>query len=181
MSLRKKISEDKGSVAHNSAVLMLKNRENDALKTSAAVQSQNLHDETCKVFRTAYYIAQSDTPYTDHPNLITLQQRNGINVGRVLRSNVTCEDITEHIAQEMRSNLIKNIIANKSHTSVLIDESTSLSSNMQQFAIKVNSLSHIIINIHIILWSSSSHLAACNLCQIMACFEQEASRLYPVS
>jgi len=53
---------------------------------------------------------------------------NGINVGRVLHSNVTCKDITEHTAQEMRSNLTKNIIANKSHISVLIDESTSLSS-----------------------------------------------------
>jgi len=51
---------------------------------------------------------------------------------------------------------------------------------MQQFEIKVNSLAHIFINVHIIVWSSL-HLAACNLCQIMACYEQEASRLYPVS
>ena len=37
--------------------------------------------------------------------------------------NVTCKDITEHIAQETRSNLTKNITANKSHIPVLIDES----------------------------------------------------------
>jgi len=33
-------------------------------------------------FRTAYYVANNDKPYTDHPDLIDLQKANDISVGR---------------------------------------------------------------------------------------------------
>jgi len=66
-----------------------------------ARQNEQFTNVACKVFSTAYYIAQSDRPYTDHPDLINLQQINGIDVGRVLHTNVTCK-IIEHIAALMR-------------------------------------------------------------------------------
>lgn len=72
---------------------------------------------TCAVFRTAYYIAYHDRPYTDHTHLIDLQ------------SNVICADIIDHITATMRSNLVKQIVETKLLLSVLIDESTSLSRN----------------------------------------------------
>lgn len=84
-------------------------------------------DETCKVFRTAYYVAKQDWPYTDHPDLVTLQQQNGVNMGRILHSETVCKDIIDHNACEQRRSLVTNLLLKKSNMSVTIDESTSLS------------------------------------------------------
>jgi len=54
--------------------------------------------ETSNILQTAYYIAQSDHPYTDHVELIKSQVLNGVNVKHVLHSNVTCTDIINHYA-----------------------------------------------------------------------------------
>lgn len=45
----------------------------------------------------------------DHPELIDLLAVNGVNVGRVLHSNVVCLDIIDHIADEMRKKFLRNI------------------------------------------------------------------------
>ena len=39
--------------------------------------------ETCRVVRTAYYIAKNDKPYTNHLTIIELQELKGVNLGRV--------------------------------------------------------------------------------------------------
>jgi len=76
-----------------------------------------------------YDTARNNRPYSDHPSLIDLQKLNGVNVGRVLHSNVICADIIDHIAKEMRTKLVKTITTTKPHPpiAILIDESTSLS------------------------------------------------------
>ena len=125
-SLRKKIHEHKQSINHNAAVALLHKREQSALQNSVAMQSAELYAETCKVFRTAYYTAKHDKPYTDHPDLVELQQLNGVNLGRVLHSNVTCTDIIDHIATQMRQSLVHYILQTKPHVSVVIDKSTNL-------------------------------------------------------
>ena len=59
--------------------------------------------------------------------LANLCGMNGVALGRVLHSNVTCTDIIDHIANEMRKKLVNNIVNIKPPISVRIDESTSLS------------------------------------------------------
>ena len=86
-----------------------------------------LHEAvTCNIFRTAYYIASNDRSFTDYPTLIDLQRLNGVGVGRVLHSNVICADIVSHIANEMKTKLVQQIIVAKPMISILIDESTNL-------------------------------------------------------
>ena len=67
-SLRKKIYEHRDSVSHAMAVKLLETRKEELLKTSLDVQLAEQHAETCNVFRTAYYVAKNDRPYTDHPD-----------------------------------------------------------------------------------------------------------------
>lgn len=125
-SLRKKIWEHKNSHAHKSAADLQLNRAAKSIHEAAARHTEQVQEVTCRVFRTAYFVAQSDRPYTDHPNLISLQQCNGLDLGRVLHSNVVCSDIIDHIASDMRVNLVEAILSKKCHIAVLIDESTSL-------------------------------------------------------
>ena len=63
---------------------------------------QQQHEETCRVFRTAYYIAKSNRPYTDHPDLVELQELIDVNLGRVLHRNVICSDIIDHISSVIK-------------------------------------------------------------------------------
>jgi len=43
----------------------------------------DLEQTTIKVFRTAYYIAMQNRPFSDHDDLIKLQEINGINLGKI--------------------------------------------------------------------------------------------------
>jgi hypothetical protein len=81
---------------------------------------------TNKVFPTVYYVAKRNRPYVDHPELVQLQVLNGLDMGRMLRSNVVAADICEHMSDEMRKKLVNAIMAAALPVSVLIDESTSL-------------------------------------------------------
>jgi hypothetical protein len=126
-SLRKKIYEHSASYAHKAAVDIKATSTQEPL-LSVVIDSQSAHFQaTSNVFRTAYYVAKSDRPYSDHPDLIDLQRLNGAKVGRVLHSRVTCVDIIEHVACEMRKKIVTCLVNAQIPFSVLVDESTSLS------------------------------------------------------
>ena len=78
------------SAGHKTALSVLHSREQQQLKIVAANQMQQQQEETCRVWRTVYYVAQSDRPYTDHADLIELQELNDISLGPVLHSNTVC-------------------------------------------------------------------------------------------
>ena len=54
------------------------------------------------MLRTAYYIAKSNRPYSDHPELIDLQKLNGVNAGTVLHLNIVCADTIDSISEQMK-------------------------------------------------------------------------------
>jgi len=58
---------------NNNAASAFRSQEEQTLKAAVANQLKQLHEETCRVFRTAYYIAKSYRLYTDHPALIELK------------------------------------------------------------------------------------------------------------
>ncbi len=84
-------------------------------------------EPTIKMFRTAYYLAKSNRPYSDHEELIKLQQLNGMNLGSILYSRYTATNIITHLASEIKLELTSRIISLQPKFSILIDESTSLS------------------------------------------------------
>jgi len=84
-------------------------------------------DQTQKIFRTAYLISKNQRPYTDIPKLVDLQVINGVDLGRILQTNVSCTQIIDHIAFEMRKKLAKCITENETKLCILVDASTTLS------------------------------------------------------
>jgi len=82
-------------------------------------------EATEKIFRTAYECAHSQLSFAEHSRLVTLQQRNGVQCGDLLQSDHACANIVEHIAKQMRSEITKHIIEQKTTFAVMIDESTS--------------------------------------------------------
>lgn len=126
MSLRKKIHDHRVSTSHIEAQNILNTKKTEQLSSTLARNAQEASATTARVFRTAYYIAKHNRPYSDHPDLLDLQGANGIDVGRVLQSNVTCTEIIDCIAETMKERLLTQMKIEQAPFSILIDESTSL-------------------------------------------------------
>jgi hypothetical protein len=80
------------------------------------------------VFLTAYYIAKYNRPFDDHSKLVELQKCNGVHLGSILHSRYSCTSIVSQIACKMREIVVKIIYDSEFKISVLMDESTTISS-----------------------------------------------------
>lgn len=123
-SLRNKITRHEKSIAHKQCVQISKNK----CKKEVVKALDNLKveaDETTKrIFRTAYYIAKNNRPFSDHESLVELQTLNNAKLGLLLHGRNTATTIIDDIATEMRRRVVAHIMERKSKLSVLADEST---------------------------------------------------------
>ena len=72
-------------------------------------------------------VCKKNQSFNDFELEVDLQEINGVNMGRILHSANACNNVLNHIAVEMKKNVINKIIETRSKISLLIDESTSLS------------------------------------------------------
>ena len=115
------------SIGHKEATKTISTSQKSFLQAAVEEQCNEKYAATTHIFRTAYFIAYNNKPYTDHPELIDLQKLNCVKVGRILHSNVTCANIIDHISKKMQNKIMQKIIETKQPFSILIDESTSFS------------------------------------------------------
>lgn len=88
----------------------------------------NEHQEaTKKIFRIAYKQARNSRPFSDFSDEIDVQTANGMDLGRVLYTNVSCANIVDHIGNEMQKSMCKALIEDGAKFSVLIDGSITIS------------------------------------------------------
>ncbi|CAI6365084.1 unnamed protein product [Macrosiphum euphorbiae] len=80
-NLRKKICKHKNSQAHLKAQQIIDKGSCEVLPGQFSKLSSLEHETTRKVFRTAYFIAKNQRPYTDLPKLVDLQTVNSLNMG----------------------------------------------------------------------------------------------------
>uniref|UniRef100_A0A8C4Q8L3 Uncharacterized protein n=1 Tax=Eptatretus burgeri TaxID=7764 RepID=A0A8C4Q8L3_EPTBU len=71
----------------------------DLLGNVVRAVSETVLAETDAVFRTAYYLAKMNRPFTDHDNLIELQRKNGVSMDTSLHSRYSSTKIVEHMAK----------------------------------------------------------------------------------
>lgn len=127
-NLRHKILKHKTSKAHTETEKISQQKCSNLLSKAFQTGKSNFYDTTQKVFRSAYYISKYNRPYDDHSKLIELQQLNGLDMGTTLHSRYSSTNIISHIADKMKTKIVQNIIATSSKISILIDESTTVSS-----------------------------------------------------
>lgn len=140
-TLLKKIDKHRDSLFHKKCLDICKERGNERLEQSVDVANSRFverHkdniDVTGKIFRTVYECVTSHLSCSEHPRLVELQSLNGINCGNILYSHHACSNITSHIADEMRSELVHFIKSNGAMFSIMVDESTSVS-NVQSIVV----------------------------------------------
>ncbi|XP_060767543.1 E3 SUMO-protein ligase KIAA1586-like [Neoarius graeffei] len=81
---------------------------------------------TSRIFRTAYKEAKRHRPAYGFENEIDCQEMNGLNMGRILHSNVACSNIQQHIATEMKHKLLERIVTCAPKIGLMLDEATGL-------------------------------------------------------
>ena len=69
----------------------------------------------------------NDRPYSDHEELIQLQQLNGAEMGTTLYSRYSATNIIDNISSEMRKTICTEIQRNDSKIAILVDEATTIS------------------------------------------------------
>ena len=76
-----------------------------------------------KLFRTAYYLALSERPFTDYPKIIELQNLNGIELGETCQNDKATKEFISQIAGYFADEL-KNCIESLPFISIYSDGST---------------------------------------------------------
>ena len=126
-SLRKKCHGHANSQAHITASNIKKTAKDDTLVKMVDRLNESEMDLTCKIFRIAYFVAKKCRPFSDHLELLQLQELNGTEISHGLRSRFSATNIWDHIAVEMKQRICTEILEGNRKISVLIDESTTLS------------------------------------------------------
>lgn len=126
-SIRKKIFEHANSFAHKKCVAVSEKSKGNDLQNSLFIQQHKNSQTTCRIFRTVYALVKANRPFSDLPWLSDLQEQNGLSMGTILQSDHSCSQIAEHIATEMRFNIIAKIKQNNCKIGLMIDESTTVS------------------------------------------------------
>ena len=87
-SLRKKFLSTETQKRTKKLLIFFETAKKDVLLNLNAQSEQTAFQSTARVFRTAYYVAKNSKPFTDFEKLISLQQANSIDMGRVLHSKL---------------------------------------------------------------------------------------------
>ena len=75
-------------------------------------------------FNSSYYLALKERPFTDFPELLILQEKNGTkNIGQAYLVNTACAEFTDYIVEVTKDSL-ETDIANANYYACLNDEST---------------------------------------------------------
>ncbi|XP_060555537.1 uncharacterized protein LOC132716306 [Ruditapes philippinarum] len=80
-------------------------------------------EKMTKLFKTAYYIAIFERPFTDFPNLIDLQQCNGLSLGDTYHTDKAAKDLIEHIGG-VYFDETKHLLHDADYFSIFCDGST---------------------------------------------------------
>lgn len=125
-ALRKKVFEHAQTKAHLAAADIQQKAKGDTI-VNAIVNSQSEQiNTTARVFRTAYKEAKRHRPAYGFEQEINCQELNGVDMGKILHSNVACANIQKHISEEMKRKLFEKIVQCAPKFSLMLDESTSL-------------------------------------------------------
>lgn len=116
----------RNSTAHNEAIKIFQTAKKDILLNMNTSSQESAFESTAKVFRTAYYVAKNNKPFTDFETLIDLQHANSADSRHVLHSKTVCVDVIDHVSSQMKQELLNKIIETRSKITVLADESTSV-------------------------------------------------------
>ena len=111
------------SVSAKAAKDKIKNNELTAIEAGFENMNAEIMQKMVKFFRTAYYLAINDRPFTDFPGVLQLQTLNGISLGDTYCNDKACKQFISHVAGSMFDKL-KSELHRSPYISIYCDGST---------------------------------------------------------
>ncbi|KAK9745505.1 hypothetical protein QE152_g6843 [Popillia japonica] len=104
-SLRKKIFLHEQSAGHLTAETISAKADKETIENVCDKMNMSNLESTIKIFRSAYYLAKNDRPFSDHSELLELQKMNGVDIGVGLHSRFSATEIINHISDELKKRI----------------------------------------------------------------------------
>lgn len=108
-------------------------REFEAIQAEEASRDNHFLEATSRMFRTVYVAAKKNIPFMSHPDLVRLQQLNGLNLGNHHFERTSATRMVETISKGMHRNIINHMLSISSPVSIILDGSSD--SNGQHYLI----------------------------------------------
>ena len=83
-ALRNKVAKHASSKNHKDATETISKQEKKVIESSMLSSKTKSKSLTEKCIRTAYYVGYHNRPYTDYEHSIQFQEKNGVDLGRIL-------------------------------------------------------------------------------------------------
>ena len=84
--LRKKVAKHASSKNHKDATEIISKQEKKVIESSILSLKTKSKSLTEKCNHTAYYVGYHNRPYTNYEHLIQFQEKNGVDLGRILHN-----------------------------------------------------------------------------------------------
>ena len=97
------------SSTYTAASKILAERMERKIETTSLKSVEHSRELTEKCLRTAYFVGYHNRPFTDYPELATLQSANGIKLGSILHTRSSCTQVIKCIADAMRQKYVKQL------------------------------------------------------------------------
>ena len=108
-ALRKKIQKHARSQEYVAANNILAGKKRKKIGDGITQVCAHSRELTERCLRTAYFVGYQNRPFTDYPELLTLQNTNRIELGSSLHSRYTCTEMIDCIADTMRRKICNTI------------------------------------------------------------------------
>ena len=106
---RNKIYQHVDSTTHKAAENVLREKNENKLGNFIAASSSSFDQPTEANFRTVYAIAKESMSFKKLEPISSLQQLNGLKIGSIHHSDHACANITDHIRNEIREEMVSHI------------------------------------------------------------------------
>ena len=124
--IRSKIAKHLRSQSHKKAIAVMDTASKRTLETAVDNLNKSAQSVTSRIFRSAYFLAKHDLPYSLHPGCCELLEKCDVELSIGLRSRASATEIIDLIGRTMRTNLCKAIQSRDRKISIMIDESTTV-------------------------------------------------------
>ncbi len=127
---KKVITEHWNSLTHQRVREYLYQQEIDIIpeimirKQIESDKFNSLYEKAIKMMRLVYVEVKSYVPYDSHKNFVLLLQENDVDVGHQMYHRFGARDISNFIANEMHTRLIKHLTTSNEPVSMILDSTT---------------------------------------------------------
>lgn len=95
------------------AKFLANSKENNDVVTGISQMNKNDLERTKRKFEVAYFVAKNTLPFTKYQEVLKLEEKHGVDIGKSYRTDMKCAEFVNAIGTEMKDQLAENLLQAK--------------------------------------------------------------------